>query len=226
PPMTLQEELAPLGPIPRPPAQVAVGFPSELLLRPPDLARSERQLAAQTAEIGVATRDLFPRFFITGAASLQSVRASDFFDWQSRLLSIAPSVSWPVFEGGRIRANIALQTATQQEVLAAYKAVVLQAFQDVEDALVGCSHEQATRAQLEDAVRANQRAAELARNLYAQGLTDFLTVLVAEQSVFTSQDTLAQTERDVALELIALYKAVGGGWEATAREERRGNERS
>jgi outer membrane protein, multidrug efflux system len=226
PPMTLQEELAPVGPIPRPPAQVAVGLPSELLLRRPDVARSERQLAAQTAEIGVATRDLFPRFFITGAASLQSVRASDFFDWQSRLLSIAPSVAWPVFEGGRIRANIALQTATQQEVLAAYEAVVLQAFQDVEDALVAFSHEQATRAQLEDAVRANQRAAELARNLYAQGLTDFLTVLVAEQSVFTSQDTLAQTERDVALELVALYKAVGGGWEATAREERRDNERS
>jgi len=92
--------------------------------------------------------------------------------------------------------------------------VVLQAFQDVEDALVAFSHEQATRDQLEDAVRANRRAAELARNLYAQGLTDFLTVLVAEESLFTSQDTLAQTQRDVALQLVALYKAVGGGWEA------------
>jgi len=220
PPMTLEQELAAVGPIPTPPAQVAVGLPSELLLRRPDVARSERQLASQTAEIGVATRDLFPRFFITGAASLQSVRASDFFDWQSRALSLAPSVSWPIFEGGRIRANIALQTATQQELLAAYEAVVLQAFQDVEDALVAFSHEQATRAQLEDAVRANERAADLARRAYAQGLTDFLTVLVAEQSVFTSQDTLAQTERDVALELVALYKAVGGGWDAagTARD--------
>ena len=76
------------------------------------------------------------------------------------------------------------------------------------------SHEQATRAELQEAVRANQRAADLARQAYAQGLTDFLTVLVAEQSVFTSQDSLAQTERDVALQLVALYKAVGGGWEA------------
>ena len=220
PPMTLREELAAVGPIPKPPAQVAVGLPSELLLRRPDVARSERQLAAQTAEIGVATRDLFPRFFITGAASLQSVRSSDFFDWQSRLLSIAPSVSWQIFSGGRIRGNIALQTATQHEFLAAYEAAVLQAFKDVEDALVAFSHEQATRAQLEDAVRANERAADLARQAYAQGLTDFLTVLVAEQSVFTSQDTLAQTERDVALELVVLYKAVGGGWDAagTARE--------
>ncbi len=216
PPMTLQQELTAVGPIPKPPAQVAVGLPSELLLRRPDVARSERQLASQTAQIGVATRDLFPRFFISGAASLQSVRGSDFFDWQSRLLSIGPSVSWPIFEGGRIRANIALQTATQQELLAAYEGVVLQAFQDVEDALVAFSHEQASRDQLEDAVRANRRAAELARNLYAQGLTDFLTVLVAEESLFTSQDTLAQTERDVALELVALYKAVGGGWEAGA----------
>jgi len=215
PPMALREELTAVGPIPKPPAQVAVGLPSELLLRRPDVARSERQLAAQTAQIGVATRDLFPRFFISGAASLQSVRGSDFFDWQSRLLSVGPSVSWPIFEGGRIRANIALQTAAQQELLAAYEGIVLQAFQDVEDALVAFSHEQATRAQLEEAVRANQRAAELARKLYGQGLTDFLTVLVAEQSVFTSQDTLAQTEREVALELVALYKAVGGGWEAT-----------
>lgn len=216
PPMTLQQELAPVGPIPKPAPQVAVGLPSELLLRRPDVARQERQLAAQTAEIGVATRDLFPRFFISGAASLQSLRGSDFFDWESRLLSLGPSVSWPIFEGGRIRANIALQTATQQELFAAYEAVVLQAFQDVEDALVAFSNEQASRAQLEDAVQANERAADLARRAYAQGLTDFLTVLVAEQSVFTSQDTLAQTERDVALQLVALYKAVGGGWEAAA----------
>jgi len=220
PPMTLQEELAAAGPIPKPPPQVAVGLPSELLLRRPDVARSERQLAAQTAEIGVATRDLFPRFFISGTASLQSVRSSDFFDWQSRVLSLGPSVSWPIFQGGRIKANIALQTATQQELLAAYEAVVLLAFQDVEDALVAFSHEQATRAQLETAVRANARAADLARRSYGQGLTDFLTVLIAEQSLFTSQDTLAQSERDVALQLVALYKAVGGGWDtaATARD--------
>ncbi|HUL04619.1 MAG TPA: efflux transporter outer membrane subunit, partial [Gemmatimonadales bacterium] len=86
PPMALQQDLAAVRPIPKPPAQVAVGLPSELLLRRPDVARSERQLASQTAEIGVATRDLFPRFFISGAADLQSVRASDFFNWQSRAL--------------------------------------------------------------------------------------------------------------------------------------------
>jgi len=212
PPMALAAELAPDAPIPRPPAQVAVGLPSELLLRRPDVARSERQLAAATAEIGVATRDLFPRVSLVGAAGLESVSASDFVTWPSRVASIGPSVAWPIFEGGRIRANIALRTAEQEESLAAYQAVVLQAFQDVEDALVAFSGAQATRAQLEDAVSANQRATDLAQRLYAQGLTDFLTVLVAQQSLFTSEDALAQSERDVALGLVALYKAVGGGW--------------
>ncbi len=158
--------------------------------------------------------------FITGAAGLQSLHASDLFDWQSRLASIGPSITWPVFEGGRIRANIALQTATQEEELAAYEAVVLQAFQDVEDALVAFFHQQAAAAQLATAVHADQRAADLARDQYAQGLTDFLNVLVAEQTLFTTQDTLAQSQRDVALDLVALYKAVGGGWEARRDRER------
>jgi len=219
PPMALATELESMGPIPKPPAQVAVGLPSELLLRRPDVARSERQLAAQTAEIGVATRDLFPRFFISGAADLQSIRASDFFAGPSRALAIGPSVTWPIFEGGRIRGNIELQTAAQQELAAAYHEAVLRAFQDVEDSLVAFSHEQAARAELEEAVRANTRAAELARRSYGQGLTDFLTVLVAEQSVLASQDSLAETDRDVALELVVLYKAVGGGWETTASAE-------
>jgi len=212
-PMTLEPELAAVGPIPQPPAEVAVGLPSELLLRRPDIARAERQLAAQTAEIGVATSDLFPRFFLSGIGDLQSIHASDFFKWESRLLSLGPSITWPVFQGGRIRANIELQTATQQELLAAYRDAVLRAFQEVEDALSAFSDQQAARDQLGDAVQANERATELARNLYAQGLTDFLTVLVAQVDLLTTQDALARTEGDVAVQLISLYKALGGGWE-------------
>jgi len=213
PPMTLQAELSVVGPIPRLPAQVPIGVPSELLLRRPDISRAERDLASQTAQIGVATRDLFPRFFLGGLGGLQSVDASDFLKWESRVASLGPSVKWPIFEGGRIRANVELQTAKQQELLAVYRDAVLQAFQDVEDALAGLSKRQAERDQLADAVQANQRASDLARVLYARGLTDFLTVLVAEEQLLTSQDSLAQTERDAALSLIALYKAVGGGWE-------------
>jgi outer membrane protein, multidrug efflux system len=213
PPMALRDELGPVAPIPRAPAQVAVGLPSELLLRRPDIARSERQVAAATAAIGVATADLFPRFVLTGAGGLESINASDLFDWGSRFASIGPSVSWPVFQGGAIRANIAFQNAAQEELLAAYQATVLRALQEVEDALVAFQRQQVTRSRLEEAVTADQRAAELARKLYGQGLTDFLTVLVADETLFTAQDSLAQSEREVSLQLIALYKALGGGWE-------------
>ncbi|HXK22662.1 MAG TPA: efflux transporter outer membrane subunit [Myxococcota bacterium] len=216
PPMALASELDAVGPIPQPPPQIAVGIPSDLLLRRPDVARAERQLAAQTAEIGVATRDLFPRFFLSGIGDLQSIHSEDFFKWESRLVSFGPSVTWPVFSGGRIRANIELQNETQQELLAAYRDAVLVAFQDVEDALAGFSQQQAARDQLGDAVDANQRATDLARQLYGQGLTDFLTVLVAQVNLLTTQDSLAQSERDVALQLIALYKALGGGWEVAS----------
>ncbi len=215
-PMTLTDELRPEGDIPQAPRLVSVGLPSELLLRRPDVARSERQLAAATADIGVATRDLFPRFFLTGMGGLQSLKASDLFDWQSRIASLGPSISWSIFQGGAIRANIALQTATQEELLAAYRAAVLQAFQDVEDALSGFSNDQLSRDQLSTAVGANDRAAELARRLYGQGLTDFLNVLDAQRTLFESQDALAQSQRDVALDLVSLYKAVGGGWEVAS----------
>lgn len=216
PPMTLEQELAVATPIPAPPSAVPIGMPSDVLLRRPDVARAERDLASATAEIGVATRDLFPRFFITGAADLQSLHATDLFTWQSRLASLGPSVTWPVFEGGRIRANIAFRTAAQAERLAAYRGAVLQAFQEVEDALVAFAHQQATSAELARAVGANDRTAELARRLYGQGLTDFLTVLDAERSLFASQDALAESQRDLALDLVALYKAVGGGWQVGA----------
>jgi len=216
PPMALAPELAAAGPIPQPPPQIAVGIPSDLLLRRPDVARAERQLAAQTAEIGVATRDLFPRFFLSGLADLQSIHAADFFKWESRLVSIGPSVQLPLFTGWRVRGNIELQKAAQQELLAAYRDAVLRAFQDVEDALAGFSQQQAARDQLGDAVDANQRATDLARSLYGQGLTDFLTVLVAQVNLLSTQDSLAQSERDVALQLIALYKALGGGWEVAS----------
>ena len=215
-PMMLAPELAATKPIPTPPPQVAVGLPSELLLRRPDVARAERQLASQTAEIGVATRDLFPRFFLSGVGGLQSIKSKDFFEWESLATSFGPSVTWPIFQGGRIKANIAFQTEAQKELLAAYREAVLVAFQDVEDALVAFSRQQAARDRLADSVTANKRASELARNLYAQGLTDFLTVLVAEENLLTSQDSLARTERDVALALIALYKALGGGWQVAS----------
>jgi len=213
PPMELANDLAAVGTIPTGPSLVEVGIPSDLLLRRPDLRSSERQLAAATANIGVATRDLYPRFFVTGFGALESVKASTLFDWPSRAASIGPSVSWTVFDAGMIRATVALRTAQQEELLAAYRSVILQAFREVEDALVAHAQDQKTRDDLATATAANQRAADLAKQLYIQGLTDFLSVLQAQFNLFTSQDALAQSEGAIALDLVALYKALGGGWE-------------
>jgi len=213
PPMTLAQELDAMAPIPKGPPLVEVGIPSELLQRRPDLRRSERQLAAATAEIGVATRDLYPRFFVTGFGALQSIDASSLFSWPSRAASIGPSMSWTVFDAGVIRANITLTTAQQQELLASYRSVVLTAFQEVEDALVAFAQDQKRRDDLATATASNQRAADLALQLYVQGLTDFLSVLQAQLNLFTSQDALAQSEGTIAVDLVALYKALGGGWD-------------
>jgi NodT family efflux transporter outer membrane factor (OMF) lipoprotein len=211
-PMALAEDLAPVGGIPTGPPMVEVGIPSDLLLRRPDLRSSEQQLAAATANIGVAVRDLYPRFFVTGFGALESVKASEVFDWPSRAASIGPTISWTVFDAGVIRATVDLRTAQQQQLLAAYRSVVLQAFQEVEDALVAYAEDQKSRDNLANATAANQRAADLAKQLYIQGLTDFLSVLQAQFNLFTSQDALAQSEVAIALDLVALYKALGGGW--------------
>ena len=215
-PMALEGELEPIGAIPEGPEVVGIGLPSELLHRRPDVRSAERQLAAATAGIGVATSLLYPRFFVLGTAGLESVNGDELFTWPSRVASIGPTITWPVFEGGRIRAGIALQTARQEELLAAYENAVLRAFQEVEDTLVAYVREQTRSADLTRAVTANQRAAELARQLYAQGLTDFLSVLDAQRNLFETEDALAGSERAVAANLVALYKALGGGWEAYA----------
>lgn len=215
PPMTLAPELAARGPIPKGPAMVDVGIPSELLQRRPDLRRTERQLAAATADIGVATRDLYPRFFVTGFGALQSISASNLFNWPSRAAAIGPTISWTVFDAGVIRATIALRTAQQQEVLAAYRSVILLAFQEVEDSLVSFAQDQKRRDDLAAATASNQRAADLALQLYVEGLTDFLSVLQAQLNLFTSQDALAQSEGAIAVDLVSLYKALGGGWDST-----------
>jgi NodT family efflux transporter outer membrane factor (OMF) lipoprotein len=201
------------APIPAAPPVVPVGLPSGLLLRRPDVQVAERQLAAATANIGVAKADLFPKFFLTGAAGFESVSASDWFTSGSSFWSAGPTVQWRIFDAGRIRANIRVQNARQEQALAAYEQTVLTAFEDVENGLVAYANEQTRRLSLEDAVTTSQKSLELANKLYANGLTDFLHVLDAERSLYQAQDALAQSDRTVATDLVALYKSLGGGWE-------------
>ena len=212
-PGTLVTELSDIAPIPTTPPEVPVGLPSELLRRRPDIRRAEAQLHAATARIGVATADLFPRFSLTGSLGLQGSQLKSLGNWSNRFWSIGPDVSWPIFDAGRIRANIEVQNAIEEQALVNYQRSVLVALQDVETALVSYDKEQQHRRSLVDAVAANRRAVDLATQLYRQGQTDFLNVLSAQRSLFVTEDALVQSDRTVATDLVALYKALGGGWD-------------
>jgi NodT family efflux transporter outer membrane factor (OMF) lipoprotein len=212
-PGSLRDELVKAAAIPAPPPEVPVGLPSELLRRRPDLRRAERELAAATARIGVATADLYPKFSLTGFFALQSINASDFAKWGSRAWSVGPTIQWSLFEGGRIRARIEVENARQEQAAIVYKRSILVALQEVEDALVAYAKEQAHRTELSDSVTANLKAVDLANQRYTQGLVDFLSVLDAQRSLYVTQDALVQSEGRISGYLVALYKALGGGWE-------------
>lgn len=212
-PGALLEELTPAAPIPAPPSEVAVGAPAELLRRRPDIRQAERNLAAATARIGVATADLYPRFSLTGSFGFQSQDLNTLFNSASQFWSVGPAVSWPIFDAGRIASNIKVQDARTEQALLAYQQTVLRAYEDVENALVAYAREQDRRRSLLQAVDADKRAVDLANQLYTRGLTDFLNVLDAQRSLYADQALLVISERTVVTNLVALYKALGGGWE-------------
>jgi len=212
-PATLLPELSSAAAIPPAPPAVPVGLPSDLLRRRPDIRRAEAQLHGATARIGVATADLFPKFSLTGALGLQSTALSTLAGGGIANVSGAGAVTWPIFSAGRIRANIRIQDAVQRETLLAYQQTVLTALQDVESALVAFGKEQQHHAALADAVTANRTAVDLSTKLYVAGETDFLNVLTAQRSLYATEDALAQSDRAIDTDLIALYKALGGGWQ-------------
>jgi multidrug efflux system outer membrane protein len=212
-PGALAGELGHDVPIPSLPSKVLVGLPSELLRRRPDIRRAERQLAAATAQIGAAMADLFPKFSLTGVGGLRSISASDWFTGGSRYWNIGPTISWPIFDAGKIRANIEIRNAQQEQALTQYEKSVLSAFQEVETALVNYANEQATYRSLTDAVAANRRAVTMANELYIRGLNDFLNVLDTQRALYVTETALTQSQATMATNLVALYKALGGGWE-------------
>lgn len=213
-PGALLSELSQAAPIPPVPPEVPVGLPADLLRRRPDVRRAERQVAAATARIGVAVADLFPKLSLTGTLGFQSNRLADLPLGSSRFWSIGPALSWPIFDAGRIRANIQVQNVREGQRLTQYEQVVLTSLEDVENALVAYSREQTRRSRLAEAVEANQRAVELANELYIRGLGDFLHVLESQRSLFASQSDLVQSEATVSSSVVALYKALGGGWQS------------
>jgi multidrug efflux system outer membrane protein len=212
-PGALMDEMSAKREIPITPPLVPVGLPSDLLQRRPDVQKAERELAAATAQIGVAKSDLFPKFSLTGIAGLQSTSAGNWFQYASKYWDAGPTVQWEIFEAGSIVANIHVQNARQEEALDQYEQTVLTALEDTESALSAYAREQVRRESLGQSVDANRQALELATQLYKSGLTDFLHVLDSETSLYSAQDALVQSDQTVSLDLVQLYKALGGGWE-------------
>jgi outer membrane protein TolC len=199
--------------IPAIPAQLSLVTPAEMLRRRPDVRSAERSLAAATARIGIATADLYPRLRLLGSVGLQADKFATAFDSSSGVYGFGPSLSWNVFDGGRIRASIDAADARTKQALTRYEATVLRAFEESENAIVAYAREQDRRAALRDAVVASTRSVDLSQKQYAQGLTDFQNVLDAQRVLFSLEDQVAESERASSSNLVAIFKALGGGWE-------------
>ena len=211
-PGALRSELETTSPIPSAGPDVEVGLPSDLLRRRPDIRRAEAQLVAATARVGEAKRDLFPRFVLTGTAGRQATQLHDLTLGAGNFFAVGPGISLPLFTGGRIRSNIAVQSSRQRAALISYQSSILKALEEVENALVNYAQEQERRDHLNQAVKQNQLAVDLAAEQYRAGLVDFLSVLEAQRGLYANEDQLVQSQTSVTTDLIALYRALGGGW--------------
>ena len=212
PPADLVDQLSLAGPVPLTPPEVPVGLPSDLLKRRPDIREAEAQWHAANAQIGVAKADLFPQFSLTGSINYQSDLVRTLYSGASRVWGAGPSVTWPIFQGGAIMANVRLQKELTDQASITYRQAVLQALEDVENALAAFGREWDHRKALTEAVVQNHRAVDLSMQLYTQGETDFLSVLDAQRSLYTSETALSQSKASISTDLVALYKALGGGW--------------
>ena len=212
-PGTLQKRLQGPRAIPKVPFSVVLKIPADTLRQRPDIRRAERALAAQTARIGEATAELYPKFYLTGSIGLESMKSAKLFNAESNVWSILPSVTWPIFRAGSIRANIKVQTAKQEQVAAQYDKAVLGAVREIRDSLTAFSQEQIRLAALTAAVDAAQKAADIAQQKYRHGLVNFNDVLDAQRSLFSYDDQRIASQEAITNDIISLYKALGGGWQ-------------
>ncbi|MBV8781303.1 MAG: efflux transporter outer membrane subunit [Phycisphaerae bacterium] len=219
-PNELTKQLSPAAPLPTVPPMVEIGVPSDLLRRRPDIRRAERQLAAANARIGVAIAEYYPRFSITGDFGFDSSKFTGLFNWESRYLLVNPSVSWKLFDFGRTKARVEAQQEAHHRADLTYRQTVLTALRETGDALVAFTNEQAHRAELASAVSSARDSVNISRDQYRQGLIDFLQVLDAQRQLLLTQDELAQSDEAIATNLVALYKALGGGWRAANVSQR------
>ena len=214
PPNALALELAVARPVPPVPARVPVGFPSELARRRPDIRQAEAQLHAATADVGVAVASFYPQVTLSASLGFQALQFGNLFRWDARQYAAGPGITLPIFQGGQLRATLELRRAQQREAAVNYQRTVLAAWHDVDNALTAYEREQQRRAALARAVEQNRRALSLAQSRYQQGFADFIVVLTAEQALLSTEQALASSVTTVSTNLVALYKALGGGWES------------
>jgi NodT family efflux transporter outer membrane factor (OMF) lipoprotein len=201
--------------VPALPAQIPIGFPSELVERRPDIRKAEAELHAATASIGMAKADFYPRISLNGSAGFQTLQLSSLADWASGQFVVGPSITMPIFEGGRLKGTLQLREAQQQEAAIVYKQTVLQAWREVDDSLVTYDAEQQRRDRLTEAVSMNERALSIARQRYKAGALDYLDVLNVQRQLLEAQSNLEQSRAAAATNLVTLCKTLGGGWEST-----------
>lgn len=214
-PAALLAELTPDQPFAAMPATVPIGLPSDLLRRRPDIRKADADLHTATANIGVAIADQYPKFSLTGAFGTQGGTVASLGTLADRFWSIGPAVSLPIFTGGRVQGNIEQSKAIAEQSVFSYRSTVLTALQDVETSLVNFTREQQRRDALTQSAAASAEAVEAALELYNAGKADFLNVLVAQAQLYNTQSALALSETTVRTNLVALYKALGGGWQVT-----------
>ncbi len=213
PPGTVDEILAETAPVPKPPAELAVGIPAELLRQRPDIRRAEYELAAQTARIGAAVGELYPKFSITGSFGLDARDFARLFDANSIAANVGPSMQWNILNFGKFRCNVYVQESRQRQRCLLYQAAVLRAAEEVDNALVNYVRQKQRQTNLLQAVTANQRSVDLSQKRYIGGDVSFQRVLDSQRSLLQSQDQLALNEANITVSLIQVYRALGGGWE-------------
>ncbi|NLD37481.1 MAG: efflux transporter outer membrane subunit [Desulfatiglans sp.] len=211
-PGMMKDELNKAKPVPVLKDEIKTGIPADLLRQRPDLKKAERDLAAQTARIGAAVSDLYPKISLSGSIKVNSSSIGSLIDSDSLTSSIGPSLSWPVFRAGAIRKNIEIQSTMAERLLIQYRSLVLKASEEVENALASCMYEKMKEASLKKALDAATVAFNLSKMQYSSGLVDFQVLLEAQRTLLSLQDQVTQNEGQITLNFITLYKTLGGGW--------------
>jgi len=215
PPRETADILQGTQPVPTAPPEVAVGIPADLLRQRPDVREVEREVAAQSARIGIATSELYPHLSIVGTIGFDSSQFAELFDTKSLAGNVGPSFRWDILNYGRLVNGIRMQDARFQELAFQYQAKVLKAYEEAENALVGFLKSQQRLKSLARSVKAGKRSVELATAQYREGLTDFNRVFTMERLLAEEQDQMADAQGETPLNLILLYKALGGGWQVS-----------